>query len=164
MAGTLQAMPSSLGMAQWTCVTGNRLEGLGDPNDPSQFCAFDAEYVFCFVSKAGSFKAVSFPRCWQLPWAAALLSTQRSTGWMSGGPVFFLTYFFVSGYSRLTMLWWFQLNSKRAEPYISMYPLFPKLPSRLPHNTEQSSLCYTVGSYWLSILNIVVCICRSKTP
>ena len=30
-----------------------------------------------------------------------------------------------------------------------------RLPSRLPHNTEQSSLCYTVG--WLSILNTAVC-------
>ena len=30
------------------------------------------------------------------------------------------------------------------------------LPSRLPHNIEQSSLCYTVGPCWLSILNIAV--------
>ena len=29
------------------------------------------------------------------------------------------------------------------------------LPSRLPYNIEQSSLCYTVGLCWLSILNIV---------
>ena len=28
------------------------------------------------------------------------------------------------------------------------------VPSRLPHNIEQSSLCYTVGPCWLSILNI----------
>ena len=28
------------------------------------------------------------------------------------------------------------------------------LPSRLPHNIEQSSLYYTVGPWWLSILNI----------
>ena len=48
-AGTLQTMPSSSGMAQWRRVTGNRLKGLGDPNDPSQVYAFDAEYVFCFV-------------------------------------------------------------------------------------------------------------------
>ena len=31
------------------------------------------------------------------------------------------------------------------------------LPFRLAHNTEQSSLCYTVGSCWLSILNIAAC-------
>ena len=30
-------------------------------------------------------------------------------------------------------------------------------PSRLLHNIDQSSLCYTVGPCWLSILNIVVC-------
>ena len=31
---------------------------------------------------------------------------------------------------------------------VSILPLTP-LPSRLPHNIEQSSLCYTVGP-WLS--------------
>ena len=31
------------------------------------------------------------------------------------------------------------------------------LPSRLPRNIEQSSLCYPVGPCWLSILNIAVC-------
>ena len=34
-------------------------------------------------------------------------------------------------------------------------------PFRLLHNIEQSSLCYTVGPCWLSILNIVVCTCQS---
>ena len=37
-------------------------------------------------------------------------------------------------------------------------------PFRLFQNTEQSFLCYTVGPYWLFILNIVVCICQSQTP
>ena len=32
-------------------------------------------------------------------------------------------------------------------------------PFRLLCNTAQSSLCYTVGVCWLSVLNIVVCIC-----
>ena len=31
-------------------------------------------------------------------------------------------------------------------------------------NTEKSSLCYTVGSYELSILCMVVCICQSHSP
>ena len=31
------------------------------------------------------------------------------------------------------------------------------LPFRLAHNTEQSSLCYIVGSCWLSILNVAAC-------
>ena len=30
------------------------------------------------------------------------------------------------------------------------------LPSWLPHNIEQSSMCYAVGPSWLSILNIAV--------
>ena len=38
------------------------------------------------------------------------------------------------------------------------------LPSRLPHNTEQSSLCSTAGPCLWSILNIAVCTCPSQTP
>ena len=37
----------------------------------------------------------------------------------------------------------------------------PPFPSRLPHNVEQSSVCYTVVPYWLSILNIAMCTCLS---
>ena len=46
-----------------------------------------------------------------------------------------------------------------------MYPFSPKypLPPRLPHNNEQSSMCYTVGPCWLSIINIAVCTCPSLT-
>ena len=42
----------------------------------------------------------------------------------------------------------------------------PKLPlaSRLLHDIEQSSLCYTAGLCWLSILNAAVCACPSHTP
>ena len=39
--------------------------------------------------------------------------------------------------------------------HVSVLPQTP-LPSRLPHNTEQSSLCFTVGPCWLSILNIAM--------
>ena len=38
------------------------------------------------------------------------------------------------------------------------------LPSRLPHNMEQSSLCYAVGPCWSSSLNIAACTCPSLTP
>ena len=31
------------------------------------------------------------------------------------------------------------------------------LPSRLPQNIQQRALCYSVGFYWLSLLNIGVC-------
>ena len=37
-------------------------------------------------------------------------------------------------------------------------------PYRLLQNTESSSLCYTVGPYWLSILHIVMCIYSSQLP
>ena len=33
---------------------------------------------------------------------------------------------------------------------------------RLPHSIKQSSMCYTVGPCWLSILNIAVCTCPSQ--
>ena len=47
--------------------------------------------------------------------------------------------------------------------HISILPQSP-VPSRLPHNTEKSSLCYTVGPCCWSILNIAVCTCPSQTP
>ena len=31
--------------------------------------------------------------------------------------------------SQLTMLWWYQVDSKGSQPYIHMYPFSPKLPS-----------------------------------
>ena len=34
---------------------------------------------------------------------------------------------------------------------------------RLLQNIEQSSLCYTVGPCWLSVLNIAACTCQSQT-
>ena len=39
--------------------------------------------------------------------------------------------------------------------HVSILPQIP-LPSRLIHNIEQTSLCYTVGPCWLFILNIAV--------
>ena len=38
------------------------------------------------------------------------------------------------------------------------------LPSRLPHNIEQRSMCYIVSSYWLSTLNIAVGTHPFQTP
>ena len=37
-------------------------------------------------------------------------------------------------------------------------------PFRLLQNIEQSSLCYTVGPCWLSVLNIAIFTCQSHTP
>ena len=36
-------------------------------------------------------------------------------------------------------------------------------PIKLLKNIEQSSLCYTVGPCWLSVLNTAVCTCQSQT-
>ena len=36
--------------------------------------------------------------------------------------------------------------------------------SRLPHDTEQSSLCCPAGPCWFCMLNIAVCPCPSQTP
>ena len=47
--------------------------------------------------------------------------------------------------------------------HVSIFPQVP-LPSRLPHNIEQSSMCYTVGPCWLSILNIAVCVYDFPKP
>ena len=38
------------------------------------------------------------------------------------------------------------------------------LPSRLPHNIELSSMCYTVDPCWLSLLNTAEWTCPSQTP
>ena len=40
--------------------------------------------------------------------------------------------------------------------HVSILPQDP-LPSGLPYNIEQSSMCYTTGPCWISILNVPVC-------
>ena len=40
---------------------------------------------------------------------------------------FFLTFYFILEYSRLTMLWYFQADSQGTQPYIYVYPLSSKL-------------------------------------
>ena len=47
--------------------------------------------------------------------------------------------------------------------HVSTLPQTP-LPSRLPHDIGQSSLCYTVGPCWLSILNMAVCTYQFQAP
>ena len=48
------------------------------------------------------------------------------------------------------------MDSKGTQLYAYMYPFSPQtpLPSRLPHNMEQNSPCYTVDPCWSSILNM----------
>ena len=69
----------------------------------------------------------------------------------------FLSFYFVLGYSQLTnnvvIISGEQQRDSAIHIHVSTLPQTPLL-SRLPHNIEHSSLCYTVGPYWLSILNI----------
>ena len=52
-----------------------------------------------------------------------------------------------------------QLRDLAIHVHVSILPQSP-LPSRLPHNIKQSSIRYTVGPCWLSILNIAACMCH----
>ena len=48
-----------------------------------------------------------------------------------------------------------QRRDSAANVHVSFLPQTP-LPCRLPYNIEQSSMCYTVGPGWLSILNMLL--------
>ena len=47
--------------------------------------------------------------------------------------------------------------------HVSILPQTP-LPSSLPHNIEQTYLCYRVGTCWPSIINAAVGMSPSQTP
>jgi len=81
----------------------------------------------------------------------------RPHRWQPANTHFFKTFHLMLEYSPLTMLWWFQVDSKATQPHIYMYQFSPRLLSHPGcHKTLQSALCYRIGSYWLSILNITV--------
>ena len=71
---------------------------------------------------------------------------------------FLKTFYFVLGYSWLTNNVVIVSGEQRRDSaiciHVSILPQTP-LPSRLPHNIEQSSMCSPVGPCWLSILNIL---------
>ena len=78
--------------------------------------------------------------------------------------LFFLTFYFALGYSQLTNKVLTVSGEQQRNSAINIHTsILPQtsLPSRLPHNTEQSSLCCTAGPRWLSVLNIAVCACPS---
>ena len=57
------------------------------------------------------------------------------------------------------MLCSFQVYNKVIQLYIHMYFFFQIFfPCRLLQNIEYTSLYYTVGPFWLSILDTVVCV------
>jgi len=77
---------------------------------------------------------------------------------------FFWTFYFVQGVwsiNNVVIVSGGQQRDSAIHIHVSILPQTP-LPSRLPYNIEQSSMCYTVGSCWLSILNIAVCTCPSQ--
>ena len=70
--------------------------------------------------------------------------------------IFKKLFYFILEYNWLTVLY-FQVHSKGTHSYIYIsIPSQTPLPSRLPYNIEQSSLCYAVGLCLLYILNIAV--------
>ena len=72
--------------------------------------------------------------------------------------------YFIEVYSWLTILWVSGVQQSDSVIQICVSILFQILfPFRLLQNAEQSSLCYRVGPWWLSILNIAVCTCQSQT-
>ena len=80
--------------------------------------------------------------------------------------VFYKEFFFsfVLDYNWLTGLWVSGEQQGPSHTYTCIHSPPNSSSSRLPHNIEQSSLRYTVGPCWLSILNIAVCVCPSQTP
>ena len=56
-----------------------------------------------------------------------------------------------------------QLRDSVIHIHVSILPQTP-LPSRLPDNINQNSMCYTVGPRWLSILNTALCTGSPQTP
>ena len=56
-----------------------------------------------------------------------------------------------------------QQRDSAVHTHVSILPQTP-LSSRLPHNIEQSFMCYAVSPCSLSILNIAVCTCPPKLP
>ena len=69
------------------------------------------------------------------------------------------TFYFVLGCNRLANNVVIVSGEQRRDSAIYMHvsTLPQTSSSRLTQNIEQSSMCYTVGLCWLSILNIAVC-------
>ena len=79
---------------------------------------------------------------------------------------FFSPFYFILDNSWITMLCSFPVYSQVIQLYMYMCLFFRKFffLVRLFHNNGQSSLCYTVGLCWLSILNLAMCTYPSQTP
>ena len=79
---------------------------------------------------------------------------------------FFLTFYFVLGYSQLTndvIVSGEEWRDSAICIHVFILRHTP-LPSRLLHSMEQNSMCSTVVPCWLSILNMAVCTRPFKLP
>ena len=75
---------------------------------------------------------------------------------------FLLTFSFALGYSQLANNVVIVSHEQWRDSAIRIHvPFLPQglLPSQMPHNMEQSSMCCTAGPCWLSILKIAVYTC-----
>ena len=115
-------------------------------------------------SASGSFPMSQFfPSCGQSIGASASASVfpMNIQDWFPLGFFFFLwipffkkTFYFALGYSRLTnnavTVSGEQWRDSAIHIHVPILPQTP-IPSRLPHDIEQGSMCYTVGPCWLSM-------------
>ena len=123
-------------------------------------------YVYPFspewlLRRHGEESTCQWRRCKKLvfdPWVRKRPSSRKWQPTPVSLPVPFHGQRSLAGYSP----WRFQ-KPDRTQRWTRLLLQTP-LPPRLPHNIEQSSLCYTVGPCWLPILNISVCHVHSKLP
>ena len=79
--------------------------------------------------------------------------TSRYHGWelmtsqlepLPPATIFFLTFYFILGYSQLAMMCYFQVDTQGTQPYLTRILSPPDSPP-ITHNNGQSSLCATAG-------------------
>ena len=92
-------------------------------------------------------------------------SSGQSNAWVLGNRNCFKSFLFYIGVSPINNVVIVSGGQQRDSATHIHEPILPQtpLPTRLPHDMEQSSLSFIMGPYWLSILNIAVCTCPSHT-
>ena len=102
------------------------------------------------MAACSSILAWRSPRTGEPGWLQSMESWRVRHDWAAN---IFLSFYFVLEYRQLTMLWWFQVDSKGTQPYIYKHPFSPKLPSKLGcHIILSRLLCCAVGPCWIILL------------